>query len=545
MNDSGWMRRLVSAYQSDPWFAVAVTAAEIALATTPLAFVILGRMNWFTARRGRVLQRPEFSSIVCAMLLVMGIPAIFLALALKSLHFDEDRYAFDPNKTWSVLEQGRGFKDVKEADEKVREEMKRLAEERKNLVDTVKKLDESMLALRAAAASAPAVGQKLPEVLQRLAKLRASVGLDGPQQLMDFTAPPADLVASAAPKAASGVAPVAAAVVPTAIGQGLSKAQVEAEITAVPAPQKPIAAMLPLLDLPQGWEVGKSGEHYVETFNAENLFEKIDGRAESFVDYKVKGMAYTYFHPVGDDSNEVQVYLFELGDALKALGKYGTEKPEAVKPLEVGDEGYTSAGSTLFHSGPYYTQIVSTKDDKAFADFAVTIARRIAGAQKSSGASPSAGSAPVAPGDAPATPQGLFALLPSVSGKTSPTYVPADVFGYSFLSEVFMAEYSDKGSTWKGFLRPYANPAEARAVFDKYLASAKQDGAEIKEETVDGADKFVVTSNIGLTDALFLKGNSLGGAAGATDGKPAAEFARAFAKTLPVKVPVIPAGKEE
>ena len=41
------------------------------------------------------------------MMLVMGIPAIFLALVVKSQYFDKDRYEFDPNKTWSVLEQGR------------------------------------------------------------------------------------------------------------------------------------------------------------------------------------------------------------------------------------------------------------------------------------------------------------------------------------------------------------------------------------------------------------------------------------------------------
>ena len=33
--------------------------------------------------------------------------------------------------------------------------------------------------------------------------------------------------------------------------------------------------MLPLIDPPAGWTVGKSGEKHLETFNADNLFEKI------------------------------------------------------------------------------------------------------------------------------------------------------------------------------------------------------------------------------------------------------------------------------
>ena len=67
----------------------------------------LGRLDWFKARRGRIMQRPEFSSIVAGMMLVMAIPAIFAALVLKSRSFDRNRYEFDPNRTWSVLEQGQ------------------------------------------------------------------------------------------------------------------------------------------------------------------------------------------------------------------------------------------------------------------------------------------------------------------------------------------------------------------------------------------------------------------------------------------------------
>ena len=112
---------------SNPFLILALLAALIALATTPLAFAVLGRLEWFKARRGRVMQRPEFSSIVVGMMLVMGIPAIFAALVIKSQSFDRNRYEFDPNKTWSVLDQGREYKTLKEADNAVRLEMERLA----------------------------------------------------------------------------------------------------------------------------------------------------------------------------------------------------------------------------------------------------------------------------------------------------------------------------------------------------------------------------------------------------------------------------------
>ena len=71
--------------------------ASIALATTPIAFVLLGRREYLHTRRGRTYRKPEWWSVVCGMALVMGVPGIILALLVKSQYFDEDRYAFDPN----------------------------------------------------------------------------------------------------------------------------------------------------------------------------------------------------------------------------------------------------------------------------------------------------------------------------------------------------------------------------------------------------------------------------------------------------------------
>jgi hypothetical protein len=579
---------------SDPFMVLALCAALIAFASTPLVFAVLGRRDWFKARRGRIMQRPEFSSIVAAMILVMAIPSIFAALVLKSRTFDRNRYEFDPNKTWSVLEQGREFKSVKAADDAVRQEMERLGLERKNLVENVKKLDEAMLALRSVAGTSPAVSQRFPRVLQTLAGVRKSVGVDGPQQLLDYTAPPVDLRAMAAANmgAAQAVpAPSTALTVPAANTpaplvaaapkSGLTSSQIESELAAVAEPQRKIAAMLPLEDLPPEWTVGKSagksGEHYIESFNADNLYEKIDGRAESFIQFGVKGMAYAFYHPTGDPSNELQLYIFEMSDPLKALGKYGSEKPDEFNAVPIGNEGYTTAGSTLFYSGRYYTQIVSTQDDPKFTAFALDLAKRVATRQKPGGAtaSPAAGTAVAAatnqpangagapaaepskgstaetkpnaekptPAPAEVTPATFFAFLPAANRQGDPKYVAQDVFGYSFLSDVFMADYKQGNDSWQGFLRPYRDAQEAKAVLEKYVVGVKKDGAEVKTLSTPGADEIVLSNNIGLVDVIFRKGNTLAGANGATSAAAAEAFARDLAKSLAATVPTLDSAK--
>ena len=543
--------------------SLAILAGLFAMATTPLVFLILGRMDWFRARRGRVMQKPEFWSIVCSMLLVMGLPAIFCALAIKSQHFDEDRYAFDPNRVPSVLEQGRQYEgrnlldSVKEADQAVKQEMDRLQAERKALQVSVNKLDQQLLLLGKQAIRWSATADTLPAVVSAMGEVRKAAEVDAkpdwqelvtilndPTRRMEAQAGggPMTLVAAAAAPGPGGLGTPAAAAGPAA------PAWLATELAAVPEEQKRVAGLVPYEVMPAAWEVGQAGDRKLQTFPGERMYELIDGRAESFLQYNCDGMAYTYFKPKGDDSGEVQLYVFEFPTSLKAFGKYASEKtPESV-PVEVGGEGFTSAGSVSFHKGKYFVQLVSTSDDAKFADFSMTMARAVADKidrpAGSGGAGTGAGAATA--GNAGSTaetkvdtsdPAAMFKFLPDAPKPGLPQYVAQDAFGYSFLSDVFLADYTGEGASWQGFLRPYAGADDAAAVFKKYLDSARSDGAKIDEVSFEGADRAAVINSIGLYDIVFQRGNVIGGANGSTVREPAEEFTRAFVKRLPQTIP--------
>ena len=543
------LTRLGDLFRSSPITAVALTAAAVAFASTPLAFAFMGRMHWFNARRGRTLQRPSFWSIVCSMLMVMGIPAIFLALLVKSQSFDKDRYEFDPNRTFSVVDQGRQYEartlleSAYKLDEAVRAEQKRLADIRKELTDGVKTLDTAMLALRESARQAPVVIAPMNAVLETLGSLRQAVEVDAPQQLVNLTAEPAALAGAPTnpagsayamtPPAASGI-PAPSVALPTA-ANGLPKAEIAAILAATPDPQKPLVTMLPLDNLPVGWELakipGKAVAQYVESFNADNLFEKMDGAAEGYLQNGVQGMACCSYHPKGDESSEIQFFIFEMGDPLKARGKFDAEKPDEATPLPIGEGAYTSGGSVFVHAARYYTVASVAQEDPKLSAFAKTLAERVAAQQKR-------------PESTGPTSEDLFELLPEGPQKSGAKYVAQDVFGYSFLSDVFLTDYEVGDMKFQGFLRPYANAEEAAKVFEQYVETAKLDGAEVREIEDSKAEKMIVSSNFGMVDVVFLKGNAVAGANGAIDGEPAETFARKFAETLPVPVPMIGGGKK-
>ena len=106
-----------------------------------------------------------------------------------------------------------------------------------------------------------------------------------------------------------------------------------------------------------------------------------------------------------------------------------------------------------------------------------------------------------------------------------------------------MADYKEGNDAWQGFLRPYRDAQEAKTVLQKYIDGVKKDGAEVKTLAAPGADEMVVSTNIGLVDVVFRKGNTLAGANGATSIPPAEAFARALAKSLPATVPTLDSAK--
>ena len=150
------------------------------------------------------------------------------------------------------------------------------------------------------------------------------------------------------------------------------------------------------------------------------------------------------------------------------------------------------------------------------------------------------------PSKASAMQDAIYALFPTGQGRGAPTYVAQDVFGYSFLADVFMADFKDGSVSWQGFLRPYASADEAKAIFEKYVASAKQNGGDPKlDRGRRGRPDVPQRQHRAGRRAVFRKGNVIGGANGAADTSnneanarsKAEAFARAFVKSLPADLP--------
>jgi hypothetical protein len=174
-----------------------------------------------------------------------------------------------------------------------------------------------------------------------------SLFADGTALLKAAAPPPAALSATPAPAPMAG---------PAAAG------------TAAPA-RGPLPAGL----AGAGWR-----EEKVSEFDPENLYVKIDGRADYFKAFGFKRLHDVLLVSEKDPAITVDVELYDLGSAPNALGAYGGERPPTAK-LEVTEGGmqHFDRNALYMVRGPYYLRVIGSDETPAIAEALRGLAGRL------------------------------------------------------------------------------------------------------------------------------------------------------------------------
>ena len=133
------------------------------------------------------------------------------------------------------------------------------------------------------------------------------------------------------------------------------------------------SAPFPELDLP-GWQA--SGK--LSRFTPENLYQKINGRADAYVQFHVVGLTFGSYHHQTITDRTVDVYWYDMGEPQNAFALYRSEAPQDAARVAIGREGYQTGGAVFFWKGASYIQVLPTSFDDADARVALRIAERLA-----------------------------------------------------------------------------------------------------------------------------------------------------------------------
>lgn len=190
---------------------------------------------------------------------------------------------------------------------------------------------------------------------------------------------------------------------------------------AVPVDSSPLRSLVPGADAVPGW----SQTEAPRIFGAGNLWEYIDGAADSYLAYGFQEMVTADFTHAANGDQAI-LDIFRMSDPLHAFGIFHQELTTEPEPLEIGAEGYVAGNVLRFWAGPYYVKVTIFTDNAALAQSVQQLARAV-----SQRTGDRAG-IPVQVGYFPAANQAPHSIK----------YVPRDVLGQSYLTNGFEVEYT-------------------------------------------------------------------------------------------------------
>lgn len=218
----------------------------------------------------------------------------------------------------------------------------------------------------------------------------------------------------------------------------------------------PLAEYLPPNGTPRGWTRATA----IQAFGPDNLWEFIDGAAETYVSYGFQNALSTRYRGAGAD---VGLEVYEMADSLHAFGIFAQERPPAPSAVTAGDEGYVNGNVLVFRKGACYVKLTAATADRqsvsAMAALAAEVAKRI-------------GAGEPLPAELAAFPRQT--LVPH-----SVKFVPKDVLGQRSLANGFEASYQDGGATSRLVVIPFASVKEAADAFAGYRRFLA-DGGKVK-----------------------------------------------------------------
>ena len=253
-------------------------------------------------------------------------------------------------------------------------------------------------------------------------------------------------------------------------------------------PPQPACSLVP------GWQ--QRGEQ--RTYQADNLFEYMDGNAEGYVIYGFESMRGV---TCIKDGVTFVIDISDMGDTDSAYGIFTSNRDARQPTAAIGMGGQLIPRRLIFAKGHFYAEIAANPEGDhtaALQQWAAALDGILTGST------------------APPTALSWF----PAEKRQSLRLVPESVLGIRALSRGYAAQYE----FGKAFLVTEATPDSAAAVMKK-LRARFQNVAEAKA----GEDAFQVNDQYLGRLCFFRQGRYLGGYANVADGQDPVALAAALA----------------
>ena len=243
-----------------------------------------------------------------------------------------------------------------------------------------------------------------------------------------------------------------------------------------------------------------------EFYNADNLYEKIDGRSPAYQSFNVQGLRCRSFSVIAAAGSFVDVYEYRFDSPVDAFGMFALERDAKGKPLDFASDGYSGEMGYFFRQGAVYVQIIASDVKPETLALTKAIAENrakelladdhgLAGRRK-------------LPAD------GMIA--------DSVSFILENAQGQADFKEVFQAKYKFDGAEIPFFIM-VASADEAAKAWQSFQDFCGKFGTVEKMPDVNGA-KIFRAQVFGKWKVVYQRDGELGGAFDAADGDQARAF---------------------
>lgn len=243
-----------------------------------------------------------------------------------------------------------------------------------------------------------------------------------------------------------------------------------------------------------GFEALSKAEDYV----ADNLYEKIDGKAPLYTDSGFEKLYTQRFVSKDNESLWMELFVYDMADIRNAFSVYGVQKRADVKLLPNMLFAYQTTNGLYFVHGRFYVEIVGSAESVELFDAMKEVARKfIIGV--------------VIDNTAKIAKLSLFPQENLVPGS-SKLYLKS-TFGFDGLNNTFVAKYNIDGQTITAFFSERSNLQDAKQVAKDYYNFLIDSGGKNKlaaNEALKNLQAKVVDF-YGTTEIVFAIGPFVAG----------------------------------
>lgn len=232
-----------------------------------------------------------------------------------------------------------------------------------------------------------------------------------------------------------------------------------------------------------------------ETYDADNLYEKIDGKAPLYTESGFEKLYTRRFANPADPNLSMELYIFDMGNIKNAFSVYSLQRRADAETLPAFDFAYRTANALYFVHGRYYAEIIGFSESTGLSKAMLEVSQNIQT------------NLPVAK-NAKIHELAFFPEENLVAGNIK-LYL-ANAFGFEGLTNTFTAVYKINGQTITAFFSKCTNRQDAETIAENYYNFLIANGG-VAKTAGDNTFTGKVIELDGAAEIIFTTGSFVGG----------------------------------